>query len=91
MTLALLRPFSFEFASNSSSFSFSEDPIGVERLSCSFSSVSVLLFKVVGKPEASEQKEFGSLLQKRMKAVPAMIAGQPPRAATSSVRDFKAA
>ena len=69
---------------------FSEDPIGVERPSLKGSllgycvsvlgcSVSVFLFKVGGKPEASEH-DYGPLLQKRMKEVPEMIAGQSPRA-----------
>ena len=56
-------------------FSFSEDPIGVERPSLKGSllgycvsvlgcSVSVFLFKVDGKPEAPEH-DYSPLLQKR--------------------------
>ena len=60
----------------------------VSVLGCS---VSVFLFKVDGKPEASEH-DYGPLLQKRIKEVLAMIARQSPRAAaTTSVRNFKAA
>ena len=44
----------------------------VSVLGCS---VSVFSFKVDGKPEASEHDD-GPLLQKRMKEVPAMIAGR---------------
>ena len=59
----------------------------VSVLGCS---VSVFLFKVGGKPEASEH-DYGPLLQKRMKEVPEMIAGQSPRAAaTTRMRNFKA-
>ena len=60
----------------------------VSVLGCS---VSVFLFQVDGKPEAWEH-DYGPLLQKRMKEVPAMIAGQSPRtAATTSIRNCKAA
>ena len=59
----------------------------VSVLGCS---VSVFLFKVDGKPNVSEY-DYGPLLQKRMKEVPAMIAGQSPRAAAKpSIMNFKA-
>ena len=99
-----LRPYPVNFSSKGSPFSFSEDPIGVERPSLKGSllgycvsvlgcSVSVFLFnyKADGKPEASEH-DYGPLLPKWMKEVPAMIARQSPRAAaTTSIRNFKAA
>ena len=102
MTFFHLGPTLLTFPSKGSSFSFSEDPIWVERPSLKGSllgyrvsvlgcSVSVFLFKVDGKPEASEH-DYGPLLQKRMKGEPAMIEGQSPRAAaTTSIRNFKAA
>ena len=84
-----LRPYSVIFSSERSSFSFSEDPMGVEqpslkgslpRLLCSVlgCSVSVFLFKVDGKPEAPEH-DYSPLLQKRS------------RRRHTSIRNFRAA